>query len=68
MSRSPFAGVVISIAVEPGQQVAKGDPLLVIEAMKMETKIVSEAAGVVKAVCVAAGDAVKPGQILVELE
>jgi biotin carboxyl carrier protein len=67
-SRTPFAGLVISVAVVPGQNVAKGDLLVVIEAMKMESKIVAEAAGVVKAVRVAAGDAVKPGQILVEFE
>ncbi len=67
-SRSPFAGVVVSVAAAAGQRLAKGDPLLVIEAMKMETKVVAEADGVVKAVCVAAGDAVRPGQVLVEFE
>jgi glutaconyl-CoA/methylmalonyl-CoA decarboxylase subunit gamma len=67
-SRSPFAGVVISVAVAAGQKVAKGDLLLVIEAMKMETKVIAEADGTVKVVCVAAGDGVKPGQTLVEFE
>ena len=66
--RSPFAGVVISVAAAAGRRVAKGDLLLVIEAMKMETRIVAEADGTVKAVSVAAGDGVKPGQVLVEFE
>jgi biotin carboxyl carrier protein len=66
--RSGFAGVVISVAVSAGQSVERGDLLMVIEAMKMETKIAAEAGGVVKAVRVAAGDAVKPGQILMEFE
>jgi biotin carboxyl carrier protein len=66
--RSPLAGLVISVAAHAGQAVGKGDLLLVLEAMKMETKIGAAAAGVVKAVRVAAGDAVKPGQVLVEFE
>ena len=66
--RSPFAAVVISIATSAGQKVAKGDLLMVIEAMKMETSIVAEADGTVKAVPVAVGEAVKPGQALVEFE
>ena len=66
--RSPLAGIVVSIAAAVGQAVAKSDLLLVIEAMKMETRILSEGDGTVKAVKVAAGDAVKSGQVLVEFE
>jgi biotin carboxyl carrier protein len=66
--RSPFAGVVMSVATAAGRKVARGDLLLVIEAMKMETRIVAEADGTVKGVPVAVGDAVKPGQVLVEFE
>ncbi len=66
--RSPIAGVVASIAVAPGQHVEKGGALLVLEAMKMETKIPSLGAGIIKSVLVAPGDAVKPGQTLIELE
>lgn len=67
-ARSPLAAVVISVTAVAGQRVEKGELLMVIEAMKMETKILAPAAGVVKSVRAAAGDAVKPGQILVELE
>jgi len=66
--RSPLAAVVVAIAAAAGQKVEKGDLLMVIEAMKMETSIVAEAAGTVKAVPVAVGHAVKPGQALVEFE
>jgi len=66
--RSPLAAVVVAIAAAAGQRVEKGDLLMVIEAMKMETSIVAEAAGTVKAVPVAVGHAVKPGQALVEFE
>jgi len=66
--RSPLAGVVTSIAVMAGQAVTKNDPLLVVEAMKMETRITSLAAGIIRTIRVAPGDAVKPGQVLIEFE
>jgi methylmalonyl-CoA carboxyltransferase small subunit len=66
--RSPLAGIVSSVAVTAGQAVQKNDLLLILEAMKMETRVFSQAAGSIKAVRVAPGDAVKPGQILIELE
>jgi len=64
--QSPIAGTVIEIKCKPGDQVAQGQELLVIEAMKMNTSIASPAAGVVKAVLVAAGDSVREGQQLVD--
>lgn len=66
--RSPVAGVVITVNVAPGQSVQVNDPLLVIEAMKMETNVTSPVAGKVKNVKVAPGDAVKANQIAVEFE
>lgn len=66
--RSPIAGVVTRILVQVGQKVKENDPVLVIEAMKMESNIASAAAGVVKRVAVASGDGVKVGQTLVEFE
>jgi len=67
-SRSPWAGIVIRIEVEPGRHVERGDLLLVLETMKMETDITAPLAGRVRAVNVARGDGVKANQILVELE
>lgn len=66
--RSPLAGVVASIIVVPGQTVEKNAPLVVVEAMKMETRLVSVAAGTIKTIQVAPGDPVKPGQVLIEFE
>jgi biotin carboxyl carrier protein len=61
-------GLVVRIQTEPGQHVQAGTPLIVLEAMKMENELKAAAAGVVKLVRVAAGEAVEKGQILVELE
>jgi methylmalonyl-CoA carboxyltransferase small subunit len=66
--RSPVAGLVITVSVAPGQSVQVNDPLLVVEAMKMETHVTSPVAGKVKNVKVAQGDAVKANQIAVEFE
>jgi biotin carboxyl carrier protein len=64
----PLAGVVARLHTNPGQQVQNNELLLVLDAMKMEIKITAQAAGVVKSIVVAPGDAVKPGQILVHFE
>jgi methylmalonyl-CoA carboxyltransferase small subunit len=66
--RSPLAGVVSEVNVEPGQTVEADQQLLVLEAMKMFTTIHSPVAGVVKTIRVAKTDAVKQGQVLVEFE
>ena len=63
--RSPMPGLVVDIAVSPGQQVEIGDPLLILEAMKMENEIRSPFAGLVKAVKVAVGQAVELDQLLI---
>jgi acetyl-CoA carboxylase carboxyltransferase component len=61
---APFAGVVVAIAHEPGEQVGSGAPLIVLEAMKMEHEVVTQAGGVLRSVEVAIGDAVEEGQVL----
>ena len=53
------------IEVEEGDEVAEGDVLLVVEAMKMETEIKSPKAGTVNAIEVAQGDKIVTGQTLV---
>lgn len=65
---APMQGAVILVAVSVGQSVEKGDRLVAIEAMKMETSVVAEVSGVVKSVVVSSGDQVQTGQLLVELE
>lgn len=66
--RSPLAGVVARLHTNPGQQVQNNELLLVLDAMKMEIKITAHAAGTIKSIDVAPGDAVKPGQVLVLFE
>ena len=61
-------GTVIKVLAAPGDRVEPRQTLLVLEAMKMETPIVSPYEAVVKAVHVAEGDRVGGNQLLVELE
>lgn len=65
--RSPIAGLVITVMAVAGDRVARHQPVMVIEAMKMENNVSPEVDGVLKAVLVAPGDAVKAGQVLFEL-
>jgi acetyl/propionyl-CoA carboxylase alpha subunit len=65
---APMPGTVIRVAVTEGQAVEARQPLLVLEAMKMETPVVAPYEAVVRAVHVAEGDRVSGGQLLVELE
>lgn len=66
--KAPMPGLVLSIAVEPGQAVQKGDTLLILEAMKMENVIKATGDGVVKSIQVKQGAPVDKGQLLLELE
>jgi acetyl/propionyl-CoA carboxylase alpha subunit len=65
---APMPGTVVRVLVEPGQRVEQREPLLVLEAMKMETPLVSPYEAVVKAVHVREGEQVTGGALLVELE
>jgi len=66
--RSPIAGIVVRVIAQPGQQVDVNDPLMVLEAMKMETNITSPAKAKVKSINAAQGDGVQINQVLVEFE
>lgn len=64
-SLAPMPGSVVRVAVEPGQPVARGDVLIVLEAMKMEHAVRAAADGRVAEVHVAVGDQVETGRTLV---
>lgn len=64
--KSPMAGKVVLVRVEPGQTVKAGETLLIIEAMKMENEIRAEADTVIKSVLVGAGDIIDAGAKLIE--
>ena len=65
---APMPGKVLQVLVRVGQAVGAGDGLLVLEAMKMEHRIVAEAAATVRAVHVESGQMVDAGAVLVELD
>ncbi len=64
----PFAGTVLRVAVAPGDHVAAGAVLVVLESMKMEHVIEAAETGTVRAVAVSEGDAVQAGDVLVRME
>jgi biotin carboxyl carrier protein len=68
LCRSPLAGIVVHVPVTPGQRLQLNDLMVVLEAMKMETAVTAPMAGTVKAVNVAAREAVKLNQVLVEFD
>ncbi|OGA42958.1 MAG: pyruvate carboxylase [Betaproteobacteria bacterium RIFCSPLOWO2_12_FULL_63_13] len=64
---APMPGTVVSVAVEPGQRVAKGDALVSLEAMKMETMLRAERDAEVREVYVKPGQSVAAKDLLIEL-
>jgi biotin carboxyl carrier protein len=65
---APMPGVVLRIFVAEGDAVAKGTPLMILEAMKMEHQIVSPYDGVVSKLTCKVGELVQPGVDLIEVE
>ena len=61
-------GLIIKVLVEADQTVATGDPLVVLEAMKMESDICSPRDGIVKQLAVKPGDSVRQNQVLMVVE
>ncbi|MGB5258577.1 MAG: sodium-extruding oxaloacetate decarboxylase subunit alpha [Woeseiaceae bacterium] len=65
--KAVLAGNIFKVNVKPGDAVSKGDALLIVEAMKMETAVAAPKAGTVTDVLVSEGDAVKVGDTLVAI-
>jgi 3-methylcrotonyl-CoA carboxylase alpha subunit len=65
---APMSGTVVAVLVQPGEAVAKGAPLLVLEAMKMEHTITAPAPGTVQAVHYRSGEQVAEGAVLIDLD
>jgi biotin carboxyl carrier protein len=61
-------GKVLQVSARPGMEVKPGDPLIILEAMKMENVLCAEIAGAVKEVHAEPGDMVEPGKLLVLIE
>ena len=64
--KAPMPGLVLNVIVEEGQEVNKGDSLLVLEAMKMENIIKSPTVGIVKKILIRKGDKVEKNEILLQ--
>lgn len=62
---APMPGTILKVLVSVGQDVAEGQAVVVLEAMKMENEITSPVSGKVTAVCVNQGDSVDAGKVLV---
>ena len=66
--KAPMPGLVLAVNVEIGQEVAENDALLILEAMKMESTLVSPSAGIVKNIAIKSGETVEKGELLIEFE
>ena len=66
--KAPMPGLILEINVSVGQEVKENDPLLILEAMKMENCFLSPRDGVIKSIAVEKGNAVEKGQLLIEFE
>jgi|DewCreStandDraft_2_1066082.scaffolds.fasta_scaffold00169_22 biotin carboxyl carrier protein len=65
---APMPGLLVSVEVREGDRVRRGQPVAILEAMKMQMEIRASAAGVVRAVHVHPGQEVRGGQVLITLE
>jgi len=66
--RAPMPGAVVAVPLREGDEVARGDVLVVLESMKMELQITAPADGVLDALHVAAGDQVALGDVLAHVQ
>ena len=67
-ARRTLSGSVVKLLVEKGAAVEKGTPLIVTEAMKMETTIAAPISGIVSQIHVSAGSRIESGDCLMEIE
>lgn len=65
---APMPGIVVSIAVNPGESVALGQTICVIEAMKMENNITAQRDGIIESIDISVGQEVGNRQVLARLE
>lgn len=66
--KAPMPGLIREVQVVQGQSIQEGDPVLVLEAMKMENVIKSPSAGIISKVLIQSGDAVEKGAVMIVFE
>ena len=64
---APMPGTILKILVNPGESVQENQPLMILEAMKMENEIVAGESGVVAGIHVSTGDMINPGDALITI-
>ena len=65
--RAPLAGSIIDVLVSVGDSVNDGDPVMIVEAMKMETEIRATGGGSVQSIAVSKGEAIAADQLLMTI-
>ena len=66
--KAPLPGVIVDVKVKPGDEIKRGDTVVILDAMKMENNITSDRAGKIAEICVVPGESVMEGKDLVILE
>lgn len=66
--KAPMPGLVLSVLVAEGDEIKKGDSLLVLEAMKMENMIKSPTDGIIKKIAIKQGDKIEKNQVLITFQ
>jgi len=66
--KAPMQATVVKLAVEAGQQVVKGDLVLVLEAMKMEQPVAAHRDGTVSGIAAVVGETVSSGHVLLSID
>lgn len=66
--RAEIVGYVVEVVVETGQQIEEGDPVIILESMKMEIPAVAESTGIVTALGISVGDVVQEGDLIALIE
>jgi oxaloacetate decarboxylase alpha subunit len=65
--RAPLSGIVVEVLVTVGQKVTDGDPIIILEAMKMETEIRANASGTIQSIAIKKGDSIQSDQSLMTI-
>lgn len=65
---APMPGLILQIHVQEGSEVKKGDPIMVLEAMKMENTLKSPGEGIVKSIMARVGESVEKNQVLIDFK